>query len=147
MKDIVLEMKNFNNLIVRTIANLPSVLLLKNITGANGYILKYLVLNKDKIITQKDIEVTFGITRSTASTILTTMEKKDLIVRNISNKDSRMRTITITPKGLEIHNYIEKELKEFEEKIGKNLTNDELQVFFNVIEKMKKNICNSEVIK
>ena len=38
MKDIVLEMKNFNNLIVRTIANLPSVLLLKNITGANGYI-------------------------------------------------------------------------------------------------------------
>ena len=73
MKEVGLEIKHLNNRINRNLKNLPSIKLLDEITGSNGYILSFLHKNQKQIITQKSIEKQLGITRSTASTILTRM--------------------------------------------------------------------------
>ncbi len=100
MADIGLEIKNVNNLISRGVCNLKTMSLLKEVTGSNGYILRYLKREKDQQITQKMIEQTMGITRSTASTVLSRMEKMDWIKREALVTDSRSRLVSITSKGL-----------------------------------------------
>ena len=46
-----------------------------------GRTLGFLYCNKDKVICQKDIEQEFLISRATASKMLQSMEKKELIIR------------------------------------------------------------------
>ena len=49
------------------------------VTMMHGWILKYLYDNRDKEIFQRDIEKQFSIGRSTVTTIIQLMEKRDLI--------------------------------------------------------------------
>ena len=71
-----LEIKKLNNLISRNISNLKTIAMLNEISNSNGFILRYIEEHENELVTQKDIEVAFGITRSTASTVLSLMEKK-----------------------------------------------------------------------
>ena len=120
MYHIGLEIKNFNNVISRNIMNLKTLSYVQEITGSNGYILQYLVDHETQCITQKDIEATLGITRSTASTVLSRMEKKGLISRNILESDSRVKEVKITQKGKDIAFQIATEVADFERnKIGR----------------------------
>ncbi|GAA3194523.1 MarR family winged helix-turn-helix transcriptional regulator [Lentilactobacillus kefiri] len=48
---------------------------------------------------QTDVEREFNIQKSSATTLLQLMEKKDLIVRSPSNHDSRYKMILLTPKA------------------------------------------------
>lgn len=140
MVEIGLEIKNFNNLIHRSFLNLKTLSLVDEMTGNNGHILFYLDKNKNKVITQKNIETAFGITRSTVSTVLSLMEKKDLIRRTKKNDDSRVKIVEITDKGNDILSQIRNEIKDFEKNIIKNISKEELDSFMKCIKKMKENI-------
>ncbi|MDE5715157.1 MAG: MarR family transcriptional regulator [Anaeroplasmataceae bacterium] len=140
MKEVGLEIKNLNNLISRNFKNLPSIKLLNEITGSNGYILSYLHHNENQIITQKSIEKTLGITRSTASTILSRMEKKELIVREILNNDCRKKQIKITEKGRSLVLQTETEIHLFDQKLISDFTLEEIELLFEMFRRIKKNV-------
>ena len=76
LKLIGREVKKLNNHIARYIINLPTIRELDELTGNNGAILHYLACKENENVTQKDIELAFGITRSTTSTVVSLMEKK-----------------------------------------------------------------------
>ncbi|MDE7264221.1 MAG: MarR family transcriptional regulator [Anaeroplasmataceae bacterium] len=138
--DIGLEIKKFNNILHRNFANLKSIRVLNELTDSNGYILSYLMKHKDEIITQKRIEEALGITRSTASIVLSRMEKNQLIMKIPLERDSRSNQIHITEKGKLMCEAVNEEISEFEKLLQKNFTDEELELFLSFIERMKKNI-------
>ncbi len=48
---------------------------------------------------QKHIETVFGIRSATLARLLTTMEKRELIVRTADAADSRQKNVALTPRG------------------------------------------------
>jgi len=134
------EIKIINNLSKRYIDKHKSIKDEENLTSMQGWIIKYIFKNENKDIFQKDIENEFSIRRSTATVILQLMEKNNLITRESVTYDARLKKITLTEKAIEFHNTIKKDILKFEEQLIKDISEEELEVFFKVIEKMKKNI-------
>ena len=145
MYNFGLEIKNLNNIVHRNFANLNSVSLLDEMTGSNRYILSFLCEHCDELITQKKIEEMLGITRSTASTVLSRMEKNDLIQRIILPNDSRVKQIVITEKGKEIVSSVHQEICEFEEKLRKGFSEEELKQFSDFLKRIKNNIKEEKI--
>lgn len=140
MERLGLEIKRLNNLISRNISNLETISLLNEISNSNGFILRYIEEHEDEVITQKDIEKAFGITRSTASTVLSLMEKKELIVREVLKEDNRVKKVLITDKGKKINSDIKKEIDQFELNLIKGFNDEELKQFLFYIDKLKENL-------
>ena len=69
----------------------------KQLTGTHGYILGYLAKQGDAPVYQRDIESHFGIRRSSASALLTLMERNGLVERHAVTGDARTRGGNCTP--------------------------------------------------
>lgn len=89
---------------------------------------------------QKDIEMEFNISRSTASGLLKRMEKNGLLLRETAESDTRLKKIILTDKALEVNQSAAEEILELESKILTGVTQEELTAFFQVIEKVNQNI-------
>lgn len=110
------------------------------ITGTHGRAVRYFYRNRDKDIFQKDFEKEFDIRRSTASNILSLMEKNGLILRESVPHDARLKKITLTQKAIDIHHRVEEAFYKMEEGISKDISDEEIEAFLNTIEKIKNNI-------
>ena len=111
-----------------------------NVTRNNGWILNYLAHHSDRDIYQKDIENDFCIRRSTVSKVIRLMEAKGLIRRETVPSDARLKKLVLTPDGKKLQAAIERDQQETERLLRQGVTEEELQVFFQVMEKFKKNI-------
>lgn len=142
-QNIALEIKCMDNMINRHIINKAKNLKMKfTLTPVQFRILHYLFKNKEKIIYQNDIEKLIESRRSTTSGILNTMEKNNLIKRVDSKKDARKKRIVLTSSCKGYYNKMLKQRQLFEEKLKENISNEELEIFFKVTEKIKSNIMN-----
>lgn len=139
-KHVGFQIRIVSNLIRREIDNSITDKFNTNITRIQGWIIDYINKNKDKDIFQKDIEEEFSIRRSTATIILKSMEKNNLITRNSVNYDARLRKIELTEKAIDINKNFRNIIDEFEEKIIQGLSKEELDTFFDILEKIKMNL-------
>ena len=139
-KHVGFQIRIVSNLIRREIDNLITDKFNTNITRIQGWIIDYINRNKDKDIFQKDIEEEFSIRRSTATIILKSMEKNNLITRNSVSYDARLRKIELTEKAIDINKNFRNIIDEFEEKIIQGLSKEELDTFFDILEKIKMNL-------
>lgn len=78
--------------------------------------------------------------RSTATVILQLMEKNGMIRREKVDYDARLKKIVLTDKALDLHKQIDREIKLFEKQICEGITQEEMQAFWNVTEKIKQNL-------
>ena len=111
-----------------------------NVTRNNGWILNYLAHHSERDIYQKDIENDFGIRRSTVSKVIRLMEEKGLICREAVPNDARLKKLTLTPEGKKLQAAIEKEQQKTEQLLRQAVSEEELKIFFEVMEKFKKSI-------
>ncbi len=133
------EIRTVNNLIKRYVQSTrPSVL--DNTTGVHGWALRYFYDNREKEIFQRDFEERFSIRRSTATNMLKLMETNGLIVRKSVERDARLKKIVLTDKAIDIHKQISKHLEATEVMLSKGISEDELSLFYSVIEKIKANL-------
>ena len=139
-----LEIKKLSNLISRNISNLKTLSMLNEVSNSNGLILRYIEEHEDEMVTQKDIEMAFGITRSTASTVLSLMEKKELITREVLKEDNRVKKVLITDKGKSVNADIKKEIDDFEKNLTAGLSEEEVNQFLCYINKIKSNLNEEE---
>lgn len=130
--------------IKRYIGNIAVENELDEFSSTNGYIIGY-IAKSDKPVYQKDLEVQFGITRSTASKVLTLMEKKDLIKRVSVESDARLKQIILTDKAIMLHNKIKNEMNKFEQNILRDFSDEEIITFTQLLKKLEKNIMDKEV--
>ena len=110
------------------------------LTRVNACIIKYLIDNENSDIFQKDIEIKFGITKSTASKVLKLMESKNLIVRQSVKNDARLKKLVASQKAKEIYNNINNTLYKDEQILLNNFSQEEINNFKNLLEKLKNNI-------
>ncbi len=89
---------------------------------------------------QKDVEEAFCITRSTASTILSLMEERGLIIRTPSIHDARCKELTLSPKTVCICEKIASHVEQIEALMRKDISEEELETFFSVLERIQKNL-------
>lgn len=109
-------------------------------TGLQGWIIGYLVNNADREIFQRDIEKHFNIRRATVTGILQLMERDGLIERKSVEQDARLKKIILTEKAKRIHELNYQRFVEFEQKLQADLTDEELETFCSIVEKLKKNL-------
>ena len=114
-----------------------------NLTMIQSWIIEYIIENKDRDIFQKDIESKFMMRRATAPAALPLMEKNGLIYRVPVDYDARLKKICITPIAEELQKAINDKIIQFEAKLTNGISNDELNAFFSVIDKMKHNILDT----
>ena len=139
-RKIGFELHRSSRLVKRYMDNDASKLYIDKMTGTHGWAIGFFYHNRDRDIFQKDFEQEFNIRRSTASNILALIEKNSLITRESVPYDARLKKITLTQKALDIQCIVDKAFENLEENIKKGISEEELQVFFKVIDKINSNL-------
>ena len=139
-RKIGFELHRSSRLVKRYMDNDASKLYIDKMTGTHGWAIGFFYHNRDRDIFQKDFEQEFNIRRSTASNILALIEKNGLITRESVPYDARLKKITLTQKALDIQCIVDKAFENLEENIKKGISDEELQVFFKVIDKINSNL-------
>lgn len=139
-KLIGLEIKTVHQLLKRDFDKLIITDETKNLTSVQKWVLGYLSDHIDEDVFQRDLEEEFSIRRSTATGILQLMEKSDLITREPVPYDARLKKIVLTERACKIQDEIHKKIKEHHKRLTKGINPDEIEVFLNVMEKIKQNL-------
>lgn len=137
---VAYELRSISNLIKRYIYRSAVNANCDQYSEVQGMIIGYLSKNKEKDVFQKDIEEIFTIRRSTVTGILQSMEKNNLIIRENVPYDARLKKIVLTDLGEKINIHIIREMRKFEETITKGVSDEELEMFVQVLNKFKNNI-------
>lgn len=111
----------------------------KEFSGSQGRTLHFLLAQTQDVF-QKDIEEEYSIRPSTATELLKQMEKNGLIVREPVAYDNRLKKIVLTDKALIYRQQVVEDLTELEKRLVKDISEADLEIFFQVIEKMMDNL-------
>lgn len=115
---------------------------LHKITGANGWILKYLDDREvdGEAVYQKDIEERFSVTRSTVSKVIKGMEAKGLLRREAVSSDARLKRLVLTDEGRKISRQALKERIMLEERIKSGMSEEEVETLYHLLLKIADNL-------
>lgn len=106
----------------------------------HGWCMRYLYDNREKDIYQKDLEKQFGLCRSSVTNTIQVMEKNGYLKRELVEQDARLKKVLLTEKGIYAHKKMETLIDQLNEKTLEGITEEELENFFRVIDKLEKNL-------
>ncbi|WP_415966981.1 MarR family winged helix-turn-helix transcriptional regulator [Faecalitalea cylindroides] len=115
-----------------------------DLTKSQLDILRFLKYVKKDRVNQKDIEEFFHISNPTVTGLLNRMEQKGYVVRIHSPDDKRIRYIQITDKVEDIDKKIKKHIDYSEGVIAKDLSQEERNLLFKLLAKVKDNLIKEE---
>ena len=105
-----------------------------DLTGMQMSIIDFISYGLKEEYFQQDIEKEFNIQRSTTTVLLQRMEKKELIYRQVSQKDARQKSVHLTQKAqdlvAECRSYFQLQEKELEERFSE----DEITIFEKILD-------------
>ncbi|MBO5359099.1 MAG: MarR family transcriptional regulator [Clostridia bacterium] len=108
--------------------------------GVNGWAIHYFYDNRDKEVFQRDFENRFSIRRSTASSILKTMEQNGFIQRVSVESDARLKRIILTEKAIKIHEEIMKDIERRELRLRRGINEEEIDQFLSMVNRFIANL-------
>lgn len=91
------------------------------------------MISEDGDVTQSKIATMLAKAKPTVSRTLDALEKKGLIVRDEDNADRRIKYIRLTEEGQKVLNDVIPMAKTFNETIYAQLTPQEIEAFFHVL--------------
>lgn len=110
------------------------------LTSSQMDILIFLLHNENKIANQRDIENFLSLSNPTIAGTLLRLEKKGFIIRKISSKDKRYKEIYLTDKSRELKDIIFKYIRDNDNKMFSNMSEEEKENLKNIITKILNNI-------
>lgn len=113
---------------------------LDNSTGTHGYIIKYLMTRDGEDVFQRDIEKRFSMRRSTASSILSLMERNGMIVRVSVPHDARLKKLVLTDKARQYVSTFEEERNALEQTLGQGFSEEELKTLNGLLCRVAENL-------
>lgn len=140
-KYIAMEIGRTNSLLKRNYYSIRRQI--EKTTGKNSWIIMFLMEHSNEDIFQKDIEHIFSIRRSTASNMLKLMEKKGYIRREPVDYDARLKKIVLTKPARDMFELLTEQLDEKESLLRRNISEDEIAIFFSVLDRIQENITGS----
>ena len=141
---IGVEIKKLNNTVHRAITYYAKMSGMDEVTLMHGWIIQYLYENREKEVFQKDIEQQFSICRSTVTNIIQLMEKKVYIARESVGHDARLKKVILTEKGRETHDKMECLAWQLDEQLISGISEAEMEVFLDVMNKIERNATKGE---
>lgn len=136
-----LDISKINHILSRTIDAAVINAIDDSLTVSQAYVIDFICDRcKDKDVFQKDLEKEFDLKRSSISLMLNNMEKNGLIKRITVSDDARLKKIVLTQKSIELYERISIAIDSVENKIAKNLTSEEIEVFNIVLNKIRNNL-------
>lgn len=97
-------------------------------------------LGKCKGINQKELAEKMNIKSSTVARLVDRMEKEDFVMRIDDPTDRRAIKLVLTKKGEKLREKLLPEGEKMSEIFAKGLTDEEIDIFLGVINKMVENI-------
>ncbi len=134
------EIRRLDHMLARNIQACVKSAGLDEVTLMHGWIIRFLYANRNRDIFQKDVEQHFSIGRSTVTNIIQLMEKKGFVARQSVEHDARLKKVVLTEKGIQSHETMEALIESLDMSLVEGITDGELEVFYSVIEKLKKNL-------
>lgn len=108
-------------------------------SGSQGRVLHFILAQSNDVF-QKDIEEEYSLRPPTATELLKKMEKNGLIYREAMASDARMKRIVVSEKALQYKDMVIADITALEDELTKDIPQKELDIFFEVIQKMLDNI-------
>lgn len=110
------------------------------VTLSQAYVIDFMINTDKDDIFQKDLEKQFDLKRAAISLMLNNMEKNDLIKRIPVSKDARLKKLVLTEKAISLSEKITAAIDEIENTLIEELTQDEIEKFYTVLDKMRKSL-------
>lgn len=127
------------NLLLFKVMNKRHKCLGLDITPIQSTIILAIYESKEKLC-QKHLESFVSCNKSTLSSVLDTMEKKDFIKRKIDEKDTRKNVIVLTNKSKKILEILSKEREILEQKMMRDIEKKEQKQLQETLNKIKENL-------
>jgi len=134
------EMKCMSNMMTGFIGAELTKAGFDEITVTHGWVLGFLCRHRDSVIFQKDIETRFGMPRSTVANIMKQFETKGYIVRQSDEKDTRLKRVVATEKGIQVNRETIECIDRINSIMEAGITEEEKQSFKSMTEKIMKNM-------
>ncbi|WP_298551106.1 MarR family transcriptional regulator [uncultured Algibacter sp.] len=112
-------------------------------TMATGFTL--LSIDPEKGTPSTALGPKMGMEATSLSRTLKTMEKKGLITRKPNPNDGRGVIISLTDFGIEKREYSKEKVLLFNETIRKNISEEQLNSFYEVAEVINDMVCNKKI--
>ena len=111
------------------------------LSGVRGMVLGDIVRaeRQGRDVYQRDIEQWFNIRRSSVTAMLQGMEQDGFITRCSVEKDTRLKRLAATPKGVAYHDRIRASIDRFEQDLQQGLTPEEMAAARVVLNKILHN--------
>ena len=100
----------------------------------------HFLLAQTSDVFQKDIEEEYSLRPSTATVLLKKMEQNGLIYREAAENDARWKKIIVSEKALQYKDIVMADILNLEKELTQGISENGLDVFFSVVEKMLDNI-------
>ena len=100
----------------------------------------YITFRQDADVYQKDIESCFKLRRSTVSSLLNTLERKELIRRVSVPHDARLKKLILSEKGQEIGSHVQKVLTELNQQMISVLDSEEQETLSKILRKIESGL-------
>lgn len=136
-----LDIGRINHIISRKVDAAVIKAIDDNLTVSQAYAIDFIILEgKNKDIFQKDLETGLDLKRSSISLMLNNMEKSGLIERVLVSEDARLKKLVLTEKSHKLYEKISIAINSVENRLSQEITEDELEVFYNVLDKIRRNL-------
>lgn len=103
-------------------------------------ILLYLVHHSNEEVCQKDLEVETHLKKASITGTLDALEDKGMIVRKQSEEDKRKNIIVLSEKAIKLKGELTEEYMQTDRIIQKNISEEELNQLFTLLEKVRNNL-------
>ena len=137
-----------NNYVARSISKLSNYLRRRldrvtvghMFTGAEARLLRFILLNQQSPLCQRDIEEEYAMRAASVSQLLAGMEREGLIQRQSDENDSRMKRIYASESAILYADKVTEEIDQIEADLTKGISAEDLRVFQEVVDKMLSNL-------
>jgi DNA-binding MarR family transcriptional regulator len=111
------------------------------LTGAQGAILYFIYTQKGQHdIFQRDIEMEFGIRRSSVTSVLQGLERGGFILRENVEEDARLKKLTLTAKAIKKSEKIAEFIDKINNLMIRNLKKQDVDCLDRLLEKIEGNL-------
>ncbi len=141
------EVHVLSNLIGRAIESSPARMKIEDATGNNTWIIAFIARRAGTDVFQRDLEQHFGITRSTASKVVSLMVSKGLLERQSIPGDARLKKLVLTDRSWEILNCMDAEFQAIEDALVEGFSPQEVAQIYNYLERMQENAKHMKCLK
>lgn len=108
-----------------------------NISQGESGVLLYL-LNSNSNVSQSELSENLGVTMPRIVVLINTLQKKELIEKNLDSNDKRKSIISITNKGKDNIIKKKKEAIKFIENVIKELDEQEIEQYIDISKKIER---------